>query len=699
MIPVTIEVTNFLPYRDPAKLDFSGIHVACLAGENGAGKSALLEAMVWALWGRARDGKRSDDELIHFGESEMRISFTFDLGNERFQVIRLRKAGKRGQTVLELQMYDTGVQSWRGISESGVRQTQRKINNLLRIDYETFVNSAFIAQGRADAFTVRSPGERKALLANILGLHRWTIYEQQAKECISGLDEDVSLLEHEIGLMDVELKRRHEYEWELDGAEQQLKHVLSQLRASEKQMADVEQARRELANTRRVIDDLMVRIHQAERELTDVEKELDVTRSRGDPEKLAAEYAATESLLLALVEREVEHRKLIEMHSEVVESSARIKGENITLKAEAEPIKARIATLQAATEPVCPTCGEALDDDERVHLLSSLQGDLEARRELYRDNTNRCTELDERAGTLKDQLDVVETDMKGRSKLELRRTELGSAASRATEAQQALGGLEQRLRRWSDTLAQDREKLENAEVEARLLEVQLKQDDTRQQAVDRLRFNHRMATEQVGSVRQKLTSLDGLAQRREVKESSIAKLAEQIGTLEELRMAFGKQGVPAMIIEAAVPEIERTANMLLSRMTSGRMHMRFDTQRELKSGVVAETLDIRIADELGTRNYELYSGGEAFRVNFAIRIALSKLLARRAGAKLQTIVIDEGFGTQDARGRELLIEAINAIQDDFERVLVITHIEELKDAFPTRINVVKTSRGSTLSLS
>ena len=61
-------------------------------------------------------------------------------------------------------------------------------------------------------------------------------------------------------------------------------------------------------------------------------------------------------------------------------------------------------------------------------------------------------------------------------------------------------------------------------------------------------------------------------------------------------------------------------------------------------------------------------------------------------------MIDEGFGTQDARGRERFLEAINAIQDDFKRVLVVTHIEELKEAFPTRINVVKTVAGSTLSL-
>jgi len=153
-----------------------------------------------------------------------------------------------------------------------------------------------------------------------------------------------------------------------------------------------------------------------------------------------------------------------------------------------------------------------------------------------------------------------------------------------------------------------------------------------------------------------------------------------------------------MIIEAAVPEIEAEANRLLARMTGGRMHVRFDTQRETLAGQVRETLEIRIADELGTRDYSLYSGGEAFRVNFAIRIALSKLLARRAGAQVQTLVIDEGFGTQDAPGRERLVEAINVIRSDFACVLVITHIDELKDAFPVRIEVIKTPEGSVVKV-
>jgi exonuclease SbcC len=95
----------------------------------------------------------------------------------------------------------------------------------------------------------------------------------------------------------------------------------------------------------------------------------------------------------------------------------------------------------------------------------------------------------------------------------------------------------------------------------------------------------------------------------------------------------------------------------------------------------------------------MFSGGEAFRVNLAIRLALSRVLARRAGTRLQTLFIDEGFGTQDAKGRERLIEAIEQVKDEFALILVISHIEELKEAFSTRIEITKTAQGSQILLS
>jgi exonuclease SbcC len=182
------------------------------------------------------------------------------------------------------------------------------------------------------------------------------------------------------------------------------------------------------------------------------------------------------------------------------------------------------------------------------------------------------------------------------------------------------------------------------------------------------------------------------AQQRQAQR---ARVTEERTLYGELVQIFGKNGIQAIIIENAIPELEDEANRILARVSDNAMHLTLETQRDTRSGNVAETLDIKISDTLGTRNYEMFSGGEAFRINFALRIALSKLLARRAGARLRTLVIDEGFGTQDSQGLERLVEVIKAIRNDFAKIIVITHLRELKNAFDTHIEVKKDpERGS-----
>ncbi len=201
--------------------------------------------------------------------------------------------------------------------------------------------------------------------------------------------------------------------------------------------------------------------------------------------------------------------------------------------------------------------------------------------------------------------------------------------------------------------------------------------------------------ERHGQLEERRAALDRLAARVEEAKGRLAAASDATRLHTELAQALGRNGVQAMLIEQSLPELERIANSLLDRMTDGRIQTALATQRANASGKTVETLDIRISDDLGTRDYEMYSGGEKFRVDFALRIALSRLLAARSGAALPTLIIDEGFGTQDEEGRDRLVEAINAISDDFRLILLVTHIEELRERFDRRIEVTKDAeRGS-----
>jgi exonuclease SbcC len=206
----------------------------------------------------------------------------------------------------------------------------------------------------------------------------------------------------------------------------------------------------------------------------------------------------------------------------------------------------------------------------------------------------------------------------------------------------------------------------------------------------------------VGGALQMLEVIERQKERKQRITQELTKFSKQQTYIQILEKTFGRDGIQAMLIEEVLPQMEMQANDTLSRLSSGSMSVRFETERDYKDKKrddKMQVLDILINDAEGVqRTYDLFSGGEAFRINFAIRLALSKVLAQRAGARLQLLVIDEGFGSQDAEGRQKLIEAINLIRPDFKKILVITHLEELKDAFQARIEVQKTRRGSQVEV-
>jgi len=708
MIPLKLQLRNFMPYADAA-IDFAGIHIGCIAGDNGAGKSALLDAITWSLWGRSRS--KRDDELVRQGAAEMSVMLTFALGGNTYQVIRARKTGKRGAGALDVQVLSPlpgpslsatagGVESgeWRTIAEPTMGATQKKINDLLRLDYDTFINSAFLLQGRADEFTVKTPAERKRVLADILGLGLWDRYEDRAKDRIREIDAHMRAVDIRLREIDDEIARRPQYESEVQSARQVVAELGDALRQVEARFQKVQQAQQELRHLETQAAELSNRARQAERELDGVLAEFESARRKADAASIQSELDALRAELAQLADQESQRDEARARRNALAEESATLKGQNDRLAPETEPLKQRIDLLEAATDPTCPTCGQPLSPDHRHRVIVDLQTEVDSRRELYRSNQQRLKSIAAELGSLDRDLVVLEGGARRLVSLQRREAELNAAIAAAAEAQKSIAKLEARRDQWQKTFDADSMKQAEVAAKAGALRGELGDAEAIQAEYERVRADEARARQRLGAAEQKLAACDDLVKVREGKVAERDRLAEEKGVYEELRLAFGKKGVPAMIIEAAIPEIEDEANALLSRMTAGRMSVRFDTQKETQRGDTVETLDIQIGDELGTRPYENYSGGEQFRVNFAVRVALSKLLARRAGAQLQTLVIDEGFGALDASGRERLVEAINAVQSDFERILVITHLDELKDAFPARIDVTKTESGSHIAI-
>jgi len=249
LIPIKLSVRNFMPYRDNVpSLDFTGIHTVSIWGDNGNGKSALIDAMTWALWGKTR--AKSDDDLIHLGQNETQVEFDFAVGQQTYRVIRKRARPKRrrasGLSSLDLLIASDG--SFKVISGNSITETEQKIRNILHMDYTTFVNSAYLRQGHADEFTQQPPVKRKEVLASILRLSIYDELEEQAKELAKQQETEKALAESAIKDIGNELAQKPVYEAELTQAQSGLSQIEKVLKEQETRLNDLRQKKELLEN-------------------------------------------------------------------------------------------------------------------------------------------------------------------------------------------------------------------------------------------------------------------------------------------------------------------------------------------------------------------------------------------------------------------------------------------------------------------
>ena len=855
MIPLRLNLRNFMCYRENVPtLSFAGIHTACISGDNGYGKSALIDAMTWALWGKAR--AKSDVDLIAQGQSEMSVEFDFIVSGQTYRIIRKYAKPKTrsgpGHPVLEFQMATEN--GFRTISGNTLSLTEQKIRSVLHMDYDTFVNSAFLRQGHADEFTDQPPVKRKEVLANILGLSIYEGLETRAKNAANELQNNYMSLKIAIQSIDEDLINKSSIVEEASNTSKQLSRLELLFNNKEYEVTKLQKLVESLEGKKTQLMQLETYINEAQRTLEDLYKQLKTheiniseyeslisqrenidaayemlisARKLNDDlnEKLSLimKYTNQKNLLDKTIEnsknnllrdqslllhkiselsRKVEYLPRLKSEMQIVETKQKYLSEldsaletkklsshelrtnisklelsAIKIKDEVDEINRKIKLLNNESGAKCPLCEQALGIEERHKIMIKYDDEIQINMKTLRSTQSKIEAYSIDLSIMDKEITVTDTKLKQeRARLQSIIGVMQKSMSEAMEAmgnisrekinlteierrltqrdyahneQKVLNEISEKLRR----LNYDAEKHDELRRNLAILQLNEKPKQKLDEALrainaerETMLMSEKTAAELQNSIHNYLTEREKLSdevailphlatelstaqdelknitieirQTRDtyikfkeklehygtLENSKVAKLKlltstdEKLKIYQELTQAFGKKGVQALLIEMVLPEIEVEADRLLAKMTDNRMHIKIETQKETKKGDVAETLVINVSDELGTRNYELFSGGEAFRINFAIRIALSRLLARRAGAPLPTLIIDEGFGTQDNSGIEKLKEAINSIQDDFEKIIVITHIDELKDAFPSRIDVIKSAEGSSISV-
>lgn len=444
------------------------------------------------------------------------------------------------------------------------------------------------------------------------------------------------------------------------------------------------------------------RARALEKELADLQAKADMLASSGciDPERASCKFLADAQTAKARIPQ-------LQAEYEALDRSTIIQLEQAwrDLEAQRDALGYNAKERQRLKDMVAalrPKAEQAAQLASKAELLQTLQEQLQGAKEQRAELVNRLEEVRQKVEQLANELRALPLFEERAKKLEgwaRAKEELPAARQIATTAAERLEAIAREIRMKEDQvrgLEQERQGLlqdaaQAPAYKARIEELRL--------GIKQLQEQQNGLYARVGNLRAQLEALDKAQEERQQLAAEMEPMAKELVRWQTLVKAFGRDGIPALIIENAVPELERIANEILGQMSKGEHSLKFETQRDLKSKAgVAETLDIIVSDWNGERPYETFSGGEQLRIDFAIRFALAELLARRAGSRIEWLTVDEGLGSQDAEHRALVLEAIKSVADRFKKVFVITHIEEAKSFFDQIIYVEPSGNGTEVKV-
>lgn len=712
MNPLSIKARNYRTF-DELDLDLPTGCVAML-GENGAGKSSIVNLIDLALFGpqsRTLADCLTDDTV----EENLELELTFEHAGDTYRVRRTYSPRGRGQTKVDLEHRiddesSTGSSlDWEPLTRETAAATQTAIEELLGLSRETFRASAFLAQGDGAAFTEAVPRDRKRILCEVLGLDLWDRLLERARDDRKAAETELVKVDNMVAGAEAELTGRLAVEQERGAARMQRDAATLKIESSEQELAQVND---QLAKAKAMqaasksAEDALEAARQAHGAALTNE-----SRLRNELEQIQARLTGRDALrilvgqLPALEEtrtRMVERTQQADAHDRLVVDRNRLLGEASGRNEKAHDLRhqADMLELRASDNPAtCELCGQHLGEEARAHTAAS-----------YRQDGIRLDEeargLDEQAEALTVKLEPLR-DAKRPSPEDLawahdqiqRAQNAREQIAALDEAASRVATLDEQLRECRETIPGLEDQVKTAQANLRALlsdDGALSLPELDEQARDLTaglqgyRNAVTAAVEIIARCDERLDRMNRLAEAVKINGARRDELHGEIDLLCELERAYGKDGIPALIIESvAIPQLEVEASRILTVLGGAATQVELRTQRELKSGDgTKESLDIVLHTDTGERDYSTFSGGERTRIDLGLRLALAKLLADRRGAESRVLVIDEPDGL-DAQGFSALVEILNGLQDTFSKILVVSHHPDLRHAFDQSLEIVK----------
>ena len=404
MRPEALELEGFSVFREPTRVDFADADLFALTGPTGAGKSSLIDAMIFALYGSIpRLDERAVTPVISQGRQVARVRLDFALGERRYTAVRVVHRGRGGSASTREARLECGDE----VVAGNVRELDAEIGRLIGLDFRQFTTCAVLPQGDFARFLHARPSERQKLLRQLLGFGVYAAMRQRAREkaaigrnqveiaersleALAGVDKKVEKV-HEARVESLvalqndaidELKRIDDMRQEMHAIALRREKLATQLKPlrAVRMPDDVRQLASDLLAATQAVDGAEQALALAEAELASAEASRSALGDQGELEKLQALYRSRDDLNRDLTAAK-DTSECARAHSDVHEAD--LKAATAAASAAREKLEAARRT-HAAHElrghllagESCPVCGQPVADPPESEKPAAL-ADLE----------------------------------------------------------------------------------------------------------------------------------------------------------------------------------------------------------------------------------------------------------------------------------------------------------------------------------
>lgn len=644
-----IEAQNFLSFHS-MELDLENRGLILIDGDNqtetdaiernGAGKSSMISAIFYAIYGELPNGEKADAVINRDVGKGTEVKLYFEKDGKDYLIHRGRKKN-----------FTKVFQGETELTSSTMSATQTLIDTLISIPKEVFMTTIYFDGHNSTPFSSLTDKQKKEYLETLVDIDVYRVAHELTKEDIKQLDSDVQATRSKIDADRNTLK----YMEEKQKQEQARKNgLLNSVSAYDKQVGDLEEEKQKyLVSTSEQRAMLREAIENAQRPNMDV-------------------YNAV------VYQRDQLQQTVTKLRNEMME----IQRDTQTLDLKQQRVSMQIESdLAIVTEKMgrskewqetttCLVCGNIIDDEHKKIELQKLYAELPQ----YTDriNANRA------------ELPIIEDE---KSSNELKYSDF---VNELQKVENDLSEVNTRLTKLDNAQREAMANIQANQAQLQQLEQPIAGFDS---AVETAKSNKQIV---LGQLEHIVDDSDRITEfKKQVKETelSISDAMDRRGKLQQALEAFSDKGIKSHVLDLVTPHLNEAVNRYLAKLTGSTILVEFSTQSLKSDGTLTDKFDVKVINNGEEATYASLSSGEKRRVDIAISLTLQDLVMAKSELSVNVLFYDELFEALDGIGSENVVELLKERLDSVDSIFVITHNESLAPLFNDKITVVKDKNG------